>query len=120
MLKQFALRLAGSVRATDTVARLAGDEFVIIFENVRLPEEIAVLADKIMDAVAPDFKIGGKPMHVTTSFGVALYQGGSETSGGLIGRADAALYDTKRRGRNGYTIDAGRLAPGLSPASVNR
>jgi diguanylate cyclase (GGDEF)-like protein/PAS domain S-box-containing protein len=120
VLKQFALRLAGSIRATDTVARLAGDEFVIIFENVRLPEEISVLAEKIMDGVAPDFKVAGKPVRVTTSFGVALYQGGSETSGGLIGRADAALYETKRRGRNGYTIDSGRVAPGLNPVSANR
>jgi diguanylate cyclase (GGDEF)-like protein/PAS domain S-box-containing protein len=120
VLKEFALRLAGNIRATDTVARLAGDEFVIIFENIRQPEEVSVLAEKIMHAIAPDFKIGGKLRRVTTSFGVALYQGGSETSGGLIGRADAALYETKRRGRNGYMIDAGRMVLGLSPVSANR
>ncbi|MGO4377942.1 diguanylate cyclase [Pseudoduganella sp. RAF19] len=120
VLKQFALRLSGSIRTTDTVARLAGDEFVIIFENIRQPAEVRVLADKIIASIASDFMVAGQPMRVTTSFGVALYQGGSETSGGLIGRADAALYDTKRRGRNGYTIDSGRHIAGLSPVSANR
>ena len=62
----------------------------------------------------------GKTLPVTTSFGVALYQGGGETSGGLIGRADAALYETKRRGRNGYMIDAGRHAEALSAVSAAR
>jgi len=120
VLKEFALRLAGNIRATDMVARLAGDEFVVIFENIRQPEEVTVLAEKIMHAITPDFKVNGKTMRVTTSFGVALYQGGSETSGGLIGRADAALYETKRRGRNGYMIDAGRHTAGLIPVSASR
>ncbi|WP_395408222.1 diguanylate cyclase domain-containing protein [Pseudoduganella sp. UC29_106] len=120
VLKEFALRLANSIRATDMVARLAGDEFVIIFENIRQPEEVTVLAEKIVSAIAPDFRFNGKTLHVTTSFGVALYQGGGETSGGLIGRADAALYETKRRGRNGYMIDAGRHAEALSAVSATR
>ncbi len=111
VLKEFALRLSGNVRTTDTVARLAGDEFVIVFENIRHPDEIRLLAQKVMDAVAPDFTVLGAPLHVTTSIGIALYAGGTETAGGLIGRADMALYDTKRRGRNGFTIDNGRGLP---------
>jgi len=111
VLKEFALRLTGNVRTTDTVARLAGDEFVIVFENIRHSEEIQLLAEKVMDAVAPDFTVLGAPLRVTTSIGIALYAGGTETAGGLIGRADMALYDTKRRGRNGFTIDTGRGLP---------
>jgi len=111
VLKEFALRLSGNVRTTDTVARLAGDEFVIVFENIRHSEEIQLLAEKVMDAVAPDFTVLGAPLRVTTSIGIALYAGGTETAGGLIGRADMALYDTKRRGRNGFTIDTGRGLP---------
>ncbi|MTW09865.1 diguanylate cyclase [Pseudoduganella eburnea] len=117
VLKEFALRLTGNVRTTDTVARLAGDEFVIVFENIRHPDEIQLLAQKVMDAVAPDFTVLGSPLRVTTSIGIALYAGGTETAGGLIGRADMALYDTKRRGRNGFTIDSGR---GLPEAAVTR
>jgi diguanylate cyclase (GGDEF)-like protein/PAS domain S-box-containing protein len=111
VLKEFALRLTGSVRTTDTVARLAGDEFVIVFENIRHADEIRLLAEKVMAAVTPDFMVLGVPLRVTTSIGIALYAGGTETAGGLIGRADMALYDTKRRGRNGYTIDTGRGLP---------
>lgn len=111
VLKEFALRLGGNVRATDTVARLAGDEFVIIFENIRQAGEVELLAGKVMVAVAPDFTVLGAPLRVTTSIGIALYAGGTETAGGLIGRADMALYDTKRRGRNGFTIDSGQGLP---------
>ena len=111
VLKQFALRLTASVRTTDTVARLAGDEFVIIFEHVRHGEEVLLLAQKIMAALAPDFTVNGAPLHVTTSIGIAVYQGGTETAGGLIGRADMALYATKRKGRDGFTIDSGRGIP---------
>lgn len=111
VLKEFALRLGGNVRATDTVARLAGDEFVIIFENIRQAGEVELLAGKVMAAVAPDFTVLGAPLRVTTSIGIALYASGTETAGGLIGRADMALYDTKRRGRNGFTIDSGQGLP---------
>jgi diguanylate cyclase (GGDEF)-like protein/PAS domain S-box-containing protein len=111
VLKEFALRLGASVRATDTVARLAGDEFVIVFENIRQAGEVQLLAEKVMAAVTPDFTVLGAPLRVTTSIGIALYAGGTETAGGLIGRADMALYDTKRRGRNGFTIDHGHGLP---------
>jgi len=115
VLKEFALRLTGSVRTTDTVARLAGDEFVIVFEHIRHADEVRLLAEKVMASVTHDFTVLGAPLRVTTSIGIALYAGGTETAGGLIGRADMALYDTKRRGRNGFTIDTGR---GLPEAAV--
>jgi diguanylate cyclase (GGDEF)-like protein/PAS domain S-box-containing protein len=116
VLKEFALRLSGSVRTTDTVARLAGDEFVIVFENIRHADEVQLLAEKVMAAVAADFTVLNAPLRVTTSIGIALYAGGTETAGGLIGRADMALYDTKRRGRNGFTIDSGRGLPEAAAA----
>jgi GGDEF domain-containing protein len=82
---------------------------------VRHAGEVQLLAEKVMAAVAHDFTVLGAPLRVTTSIGIALYAGGTETAGGLIGRADMALYDTKRRGRNGFTIDNGR---GLPEAAV--
>jgi diguanylate cyclase (GGDEF)-like protein/PAS domain S-box-containing protein len=122
VLKEFALRLSGHVRTTDTVARLAGDEFVIIFEHIRHREEVQILAEKVMAAVTPDFRVLGAPLRVTTSIGIALYAGGTETAGGLIGRADMALYDTKRRGRNGFTIDdgSGLPEPAFTPGAAIR
>ncbi|MBA5687340.1 sensor domain-containing diguanylate cyclase [Rugamonas apoptosis] len=104
VLKEFALRLAGNVRATDTVARLAGDEFVIIFEQVNDPDEASRLAAKIVEAIRPSFTVAGQPLAVTTSVGVALHLGGEQTAAELVARADGALYAAKRRGRDGYVV----------------
>ncbi|WP_432377910.1 PAS domain S-box protein [Duganella sp. P38] len=110
VLKEFAARLIGSVRASDTVARLAGDEFVIVFEQVANAGEAARLAAKIVEAVRKPFTLEGAPRHVTTSVGVALHEGGDEPPTELLARADSALYQAKRNGRDGYAIAAGAQA----------
>jgi diguanylate cyclase (GGDEF)-like protein/PAS domain S-box-containing protein len=108
VLQHFAMRLAESVRATDTVARLAGDEFVIIFEQVNSAEEAARMAAKIVEAVRLPMTIAGKPMAITTSIGVALRVNEDEDPVQLVARADQALYAAKRGGRDGYALaDAG-------------
>jgi diguanylate cyclase (GGDEF)-like protein/PAS domain S-box-containing protein len=104
VLKEFAARLVGSVRAADTVARLAGDEFVIVFEQVASPAEAARLASKIVEAVRTPFTLEGAPRKVSTSMGLALHGGDDETCTELIARADSALYAAKRNGRDGYTV----------------
>lgn len=104
VLQHFAMRLADSVRVTDTVARLAGDEFVIIFEQVNSSEQAARLAAKIVEAVRCPMEIGGKPMTITTSIGVAMYDTEAEEPSELVARADRALYAAKRNGRDGYAL----------------
>jgi diguanylate cyclase (GGDEF)-like protein/PAS domain S-box-containing protein len=108
VLKEFAGRLNGAVRAVDLVARLAGDEFIIVFENVDEVGEAAQLAAKIVATVRDPFTVAGAAMHVTTSVGLALFDGGSDsdTQSGLIARADQALYAAKRNGRDCYVVDA--------------
>jgi len=110
VLKEFASRLIQAVRAVDLVARLAGDEFIIVLENVDQGGEAAQLAAKIVAAVRAPFTVAGAPMQVTTSVGVALYKGGGEgvgeTASSLIARADRALYQAKRNGRDCYVVDA--------------
>jgi diguanylate cyclase (GGDEF)-like protein/PAS domain S-box-containing protein len=106
VLKEFASRLLASVRASDTVARLAGDEFVIVFEQVVNVEEAARLAAKIVEAMRPPFTLDATPRHVTTSIGVALHEGDEESGAELLARADSALYTAKRNGRDGYVIAA--------------
>ncbi len=106
VLKEFAARLIASVRASDTVARLAGDEFVIVFEQVANAEEAARLAGKIVDAMHAPFTLDGAPRHVSTSIGLALHEGDDETPAALVARADSALYTAKRNGRDGYAIAA--------------
>jgi diguanylate cyclase (GGDEF)-like protein/PAS domain S-box-containing protein len=104
VLKEFAARLVRNVRATDTVARLAGDEFIIIFEQVASADEAARLAAKIVEAVRRPFTVAGTQKHITTSIGLALHEGDAETAPELVARADSALYTAKRNGRDGYAI----------------
>jgi diguanylate cyclase (GGDEF)-like protein/PAS domain S-box-containing protein len=105
VLKEFAARLAGSVRASDTVARLAGDEFVIVFEQLAHVEEAHTLARKILDTVRHPVALNRGPLPITTSIGIAIHSGDWETAESLTARADAALYEAKRRGRDGYVLD---------------
>lgn len=104
VLKEFASRLVGNVRASDTVARLAGDEFVIVFEQVDGPGECARLAAKIIESVRRPFDVAGTPMQITTSIGIALHERDAETPAELVARADCALYTAKRNGRDGYAL----------------
>jgi diguanylate cyclase (GGDEF)-like protein/PAS domain S-box-containing protein len=106
VLHEFAARLCANVRAVDTVARIAGDEFVIIFEQVTQADEAARLADKIVAAIRVPFTVAGAPLAVTTSIGIALHDGDELTPAELVARADAALYQAKRQGRDGYALSS--------------
>jgi diguanylate cyclase (GGDEF)-like protein/PAS domain S-box-containing protein len=104
VLKEFANRLNSAVRATDTVARLAGDEFVIILEGLHTPEEAKVVAQKIIAGVEAPFSVQGQSLSVTTSIGIAVYQHGNRELSRLSIEADEALYQAKAAGRNGYAL----------------
>ena len=104
VLIEFAQRLTGAIRSTDTVARLAGDEFVIIFEFIAGDHCATSLALKIIDALVAPFLIAGEQLVVTSSIGIAIGAPGSSTADALLSGADGALYEAKRRGRNQYAI----------------
>lgn len=103
VLIEFARRLVASVRVTDFVARLAGDEFVVVLENLSTQEAASAVAEKITETVSGSpFNVAADHIRVTTSIGVAFAPAGSlpaETSE-LLARADAALYAAKAAGRN--------------------
>lgn len=104
VLKEFARRLRQTVRATDSVARLAGDEFVIVLEGIRAAAEAEHVARKIVLAVRDDFLIDAATHKITTSIGVALFEGDATGPGELMARADTALYEAKSAGRDGYSV----------------
>ena len=104
VLCEFATRLGVTVRAADTVARIAGDEFVIIFEQVDQADEAARMAQKIVAAIRVPFTVDGASRLVTTSIGIALLDGDDLAPAALVARADAALYQAKRQGRDGYAL----------------
>jgi len=103
LLKQFAERLRRAVRTSDTVARMGGDEFVVLLEDLRAPRDADAIASTIIEAAREEFTIDSKVLRVTTCIGIAFTKG--ETTGAeLLKRADAALYQAKRAGRDRYHI----------------
>jgi diguanylate cyclase (GGDEF)-like protein len=104
VLREFARRLSACVRATDLVARLAGDEFVIVLEGIHSREECRFVARKIIAAMRSPVSAGDTAVKVTTSIGIALGQGGTTTPEALLKRADSALYAAKGHGRDTFEI----------------
>ena len=118
VLKEFGARLKRQVRATDVVARLAGDEFVILLEGVRHGPELQSLAQKIVGAIRPAFRFEGQSLEVTTSVGVSVYEGGEATMAKMFASADLALYDAKQMGRDRFSIAADAPALVAEPAAA--
>lgn len=106
LLRQVAARVQRAARSADTVGRYGGDEFVVICEDLPSAAEALVVAERIRDEVARPAQIDGTEVHVGTSIGVALTAREDEGTGELIGRADAAMYEAKARGRGRIVVDA--------------
>ena len=104
VLKEFARRIKRGVRTTDMAARYAGDEFVLLLEDVAGEEAAAIAARRILAALKPIFGIPSGALRVTASIGVALSASDDEDIPALLARADAALYEAKNAGRNGFRI----------------
>lgn len=106
VLCEFARRLQASVRQVDLVARLAGDEFVIILERLHSSAEARAVARKIVDAVALPMTLDDCTLLVTTSIGVAYQDSAAPASTvpKLLARADEALYGAKAAGRNTFHL----------------
>jgi diguanylate cyclase (GGDEF)-like protein len=104
VLKEFGARLQRQMRSTDVVARLAGDEFVVLVEGMRDVEELTALAGKIVHAVRPPLVFEGRSVPITTSLGVATYEGDGRSPVELLAAADRALYAAKRQGRDRFSL----------------
>jgi len=106
VLQEFARRVSDAVRSTDTVARLAGDEFVVILEGLRDPTEVEMVARKILHGLESLFNLGAIQLTVSTSIGIANRKPGQLDAGELLRQADQALYVAKQQGRNRFHVDA--------------
>lgn len=104
VLVEFGERLKKVVRETDVVARHAGDEFVVILENIADEAEARAVATKLVAAIHPAFAAGGRSIDVTTSVGVALFNGGTDDGSALLSLADGALYHAKAHGRDRISV----------------
>ncbi|RZA29846.1 MAG: diguanylate cyclase, partial [Lysobacteraceae bacterium] len=103
VLKEFARRLSAGVRATDTPARLSGDEFVVILEEIGTRAEAERIASKMVEGMRVPFRTSAGEVAVSTSVGVALSQPRQQQDA-LLAAADSALYAAKGKGRNGYAF----------------
>ena len=102
LLKAAAGRLAGAVREGDTIARLYGDEFLVLLDDLRRTADVYVVAQKLLDALAQPVAVEGRDVQVTASAGVSLYPLDGESADALISHANAAMQRAKALGGNAY------------------
>ena len=102
MLEEFAARLAQAVRATDSVTRLAGDEFVIGLRGVGTLRDGGMVAEKILQPVGTLWQFDGKRQEMTTSVGLAIVKSRAHSRNTLINFADEMLYAAKAAKCNTY------------------
>jgi two-component system sensor histidine kinase/response regulator len=110
VLHEFARRVKGAVRVTDTVCRLAGDEFTVILEGLKSPDEAALVAAKILKAFEAPLVLDSGERIVSTSIGVAYADAFPVDADGLGASADRALYEAKSAGRARFALAGHMLA----------
>ncbi len=101
-LKIYARRLQSAVRGEDVVARIGGDEFAILVDDVANVNTISRIARKIIDAVSPPIVIDGREILLTVSIGISVFPEDGAEADTLLDNADTAMYRAKDLGRNNY------------------
>ena len=103
LLRQVALRLRNSLHRRDTLARVGGDEFVLLVELQHAEDALAVARRQVSEVGTP-FNIGEHQLQISLSIGICMYPGNGSTQHELLINADAAMYHTKAAGKNGYSF----------------
>jgi diguanylate cyclase (GGDEF)-like protein/PAS domain S-box-containing protein len=104
VLRETAKRLCAAVRKTDTVARVGGDEFLLVVTELRSQENAANIAEKVLRFVSQPVMCKNRIATVGASVGIALFPRDAESMDDLIRLADHAMYKVKNAGRNGYAF----------------
>lgn len=115
LLQAVAERLESCIRSNDTVARLGGDEFAVLLQKLEQPNDADISAQRIVDSFSKPFRILDREVFITASLGVAIYPIDEQDSSNLLAKADAAMYEAKTSGRNGFRL----YKPGLSTHSMD-
>ena len=102
VLNSVATRLLNRVRASDTVARVGGDEFVVVLDDVGENENAAQIAQDMIDSVTTPIEVGGEKCTVGASIGIAIYPEDADAASSLLACADEAMYRAKALGRSSY------------------
>ncbi len=104
LLVHVAKLLLLATRKSDTVARIGGDEFIILLDDIGTEETLVKIAQKIIEAISLPITLKDQSLHVTTSIGISLFPQHGTDYNELIKNADTALYEAKAAGRNTYKI----------------
>ena len=97
-------RLRESLRPGDTVARLSGDEFIVLLEDLQEESEATQLAERLAECLRAPIEIGGQEMYLNASIGIAFGSSSEERPDDLLRNADVAMYRAKRRSEAGYRV----------------
>jgi diguanylate cyclase (GGDEF)-like protein len=111
VLKIVALRLDATTRKADAVARMGGDEFVVLLDNPAHRDDITNIAEKLLASVRSPIVFGGQELQVGFSIGISQYPDDGHTVAELMARADHAMYEAKAAGRNGFRFSSPKEAP---------
>jgi diguanylate cyclase (GGDEF)-like protein len=109
LLRETATRLQRLMRDSDIPGRLGGDEFLVISEKLKCPEDAEVIAHKITKAFQRPFQVDGREVYATTSVGIAVYPGDGDSAEQLLQSADTAMYQAKSQGKNVYRFFTGEM-----------
>jgi diguanylate cyclase (GGDEF)-like protein len=104
-------RLTTLVRKTDTVARIGGDEFIVLLEDLHSPQEAESIALKIVSCLSAPFDPGSRQISISVSVGVCTYPDNDIHADDLLQHADAAMYQAKAGGRDGFRIFKPEMVP---------
>lgn len=104
LLEEVSRRLRGVLRETDTPARLGGDEFVIAASGLKDVADAELLAQRVLDALAPAARVQGHNLRIGASIGIAMYPGDGNSAAALLQAADTAMYQAKKKGRGNYRL----------------
>ena len=102
ILQETARRLLATMRSGDFVARMGGDEFVVLVENFRGTTELADIASRVLNVLKPAYRVEGRNLAVAASVGICTFPEGATDCESLLSNADIALYRAKEQGRNRF------------------
>jgi two-component system CheB/CheR fusion protein len=115
-LRTASARVLEVVRSTDVVGRLGGDELGVIFAGYRSPAELDAILDRLLDTLRQPVEVDGREARVSGSIGVALYPEDGPSPKDLLGAADAAMYEVKKRSGDGTAY----FTPSMNDAAAER
>jgi diguanylate cyclase (GGDEF)-like protein/PAS domain S-box-containing protein len=116
LLRSVAKRLLACVRSPDTVSRNGGDEFILVLQDMKQPNQAAITARRVLKALADPHKVGQLDLHVTASIGVSVYPEDGPDAETLIKNADTAMYQAKASGRQNFQF----FTPQMNDSAVER